>query len=118
MGKEMKFYTVESRRDYTEIFVNYVHDYIYAESEEDAIELYKARLIERGCDSEEVAEMEFRVSMSKRSKISLRDDKIYIYGVADFHIATIVWESAREDCTSHVIQVDETHCNVVISGAK
>ena len=47
MGKEMKYYTVESRRDYTEIFDNYAYDYIYAESEEEAIELYKAALIEK-----------------------------------------------------------------------
>lgn len=61
MGKEMKYYTVESRRDHTEIFDNYAYDYIYAESEEEAIELYKAVLIEKGCGPEEVGEMEFRV---------------------------------------------------------
>lgn len=118
MGKEMKYYTVESRRDYTEIFDNYVYDYIYAESVEDAIELYKAYLIEHGCEPEEVEQMEFRVNMSKSSKISMRDDSLYICGIADYNIITIVREAIRVDCTLHVIQVDETYCNVVVSGAK
>ena len=58
----MKKFMVESRRDYTEIFDNYVGDYIYAETEEEAIELYKAWLIENGCDPEEVEEYEYRVT--------------------------------------------------------
>lgn len=115
MGKEMKYYTVESRRDYTEIFDNYAYDYIYAESEEEAIELYKAALIEKGCGPEEVGEMEFRVSMIKSSKISLRDDSLYICGIAPYNITTIAREAAHEDCT---IEVDETCCNVVVSGSK
>ena len=118
MGKEMKYYTVESRRDYTKIFYNYAYDYIYAESEEDAIELYKANLIEHGCEPEEVEQMEFRVNMSKCSKISMRDDSLYIRGIADYNITTIAREASREDCTLHVIPVDETCCNVVVSGAK
>lgn len=118
MGKEMKYYTVESRRDYTEIFDNYAYDYIYAESEEDAIELYKAHLIEHGCEPEEVEQMEFRVCMSKSSKISMRDDSLYICEIADYNIATIVKEAAREGLCVHVIQVDETYHNVVVSGAK
>ena len=36
----MKKYMVESRKDYTEIFDNYVGDYIEAESSEEAMELY------------------------------------------------------------------------------
>ena len=111
----MKYYVVESRRDYTEIFDNYAYDYIYAESEEDAIELYKAHLIEHGCEPEEVEQMEFRVNMSKSSKISLRDDRIYIRGIAPYNITTIAREASSEDCT---IEVDETCCNVVVSGAK
>ena len=59
MGKEMKNYIVESRRDYTEIFDNYVGAYIYAENEDVAIEMYKAWLLENGCDYE-VEDMEFR----------------------------------------------------------
>ena len=118
MGKKMKYYTVESRRDYTEIFGNYAYDYIYAESEEDAIELYKAHMIEYGHEPEEVEQMEFRVNMRKRSKISMRDDSLYICGIADYNITTIVREATREDCTLHAIQVDETYCNVVVSGAK
>lgn len=118
MGKEMKHYTVESRRDYTEIFYNYAYDYIYAESEEDAIELYKAHLIEHGCEPEEVEQMEFRVNMSKSSKISMRDDSLYIREIADYNITTIAREASREDCRVHVIQVDETYYNVVVRGAK
>ena len=57
----MKRYVVESRRDYTEVFDNYVYDYIYAGNEDEAIELYKALLVEHGCEPEEVEQMEFRV---------------------------------------------------------
>lgn len=53
--------------------------------------------------------------MSKSSKISMRDDSIYICGIAPYNITTIAREAAREDCT---IQVDETCRNVVVSGAK
>lgn len=56
----MKRYVVESRRDYTEVFDNYVYDYIYAENEDAAIETYKTLLVENGCAVEEVEEMEFR----------------------------------------------------------
>lgn len=117
-GKGMKYYTVESRRDCTETFDNYAYDYIYAGNEDEAIELYKACLAEHGCTSEEVKEMEFRVSMVKRSKIYLRDDSIYIRQIADYNITTIAREAAREDCALHVMQVDETYCNVVVGGAK
>ena len=61
MGKEMKYYVVESRRDYAEIFDNYVYDYIYAENEVAAVEMYKSMLMAQGCDQEELEEMEFRV---------------------------------------------------------
>ena len=54
-------YIVESRRDYTEIFDNYVYGYICAANEDDALDFYKSCLIENGCDSKEVEEMEFRV---------------------------------------------------------
>lgn len=57
----MKKWNVESRRDYTEIFDNYVGDYIEAETEEEAVELYKAWLIENGCDPEEVDDYEYQV---------------------------------------------------------
>lgn len=55
----MKRYVVESRRDYTEVFDNYVYDYIYAENEDAAIETYKTLLVENGC-AVEVEKMEFR----------------------------------------------------------
>ena len=57
----MKKWNVESRRDYTEIFDNYVGDYIEAETEEEAVEIYKAWLIENGCDPEEVDDYEYQI---------------------------------------------------------
>lgn len=57
----MKKWNVESRRDYTENFDNYVCDYIEAETEEEAVELYKAWLIENGCDPEEVDDYEYQI---------------------------------------------------------
>lgn len=57
----MKKFNVESRRNYTEIFDNYAGDYISAETEEEAIELYKAWLVENGCDPEEVEGYEYQV---------------------------------------------------------
>lgn len=57
----MKKWNVESRRDYTEIFDNYVGDYIEAETEEEAVELYKTWLIENGCDPEEVDDYEYQI---------------------------------------------------------
>ena len=59
---KVKKFNVESRKDYTEIFDNYCGDYVVAETEEEAIELYKQRLIENGCESEEVEEYEYNVS--------------------------------------------------------
>ena len=57
----MKKWNVESRRDYTEIFDNYVGDYIEAETEEEAVEFYKDWLIENGCDPEEVDDYEYQI---------------------------------------------------------
>ena len=57
----MKKFNVESRRNYEEIFDNYVCDYIIAETEEEAIEMYKAWLVENGCDPEEVKRYEYQV---------------------------------------------------------
>ena len=57
----MKKWNVESRRDCTEIFDNYVGDYIEADTEEEAVELYKAWLIENGCDPEEVDDYEYQI---------------------------------------------------------
>lgn len=57
----MKKYIVESRKDYTEIYDNYLGDYIEADSEEEAIEYYKGWFVENGCDPEEVEDMEYRV---------------------------------------------------------
>ena len=56
----MKKWMVESRKYYTEIFDNYAGDYIEADNEEEAIELYKAWLIENGCDPEEIEEREYQ----------------------------------------------------------
>lgn len=57
----MKKYIVESRKDDTEIFDNYVGDYIESDSEEEAVKYYKEWLIENGCDPEEVEDMEYQV---------------------------------------------------------
>ena len=57
----MNRYTVESRRNYTENFYNYVGDFVYAETEEEAIELVKQYYIDNRYDPEEVEEMQFRV---------------------------------------------------------
>lgn len=57
----MKKYMVENRKDYEELFDNYVGDYIEAESEEEAIELAKAYFVENGCDPEEVESWEYQV---------------------------------------------------------
>ena len=56
----MKKWMVESRKNYTDIFDNYCDDYIEAESEEEAVELYKAWLIENGCYPEEIEEWEYQ----------------------------------------------------------
>lgn len=61
MPDDVKLYIVESRKDYSELFDNYVYDYVYAENEDAAIENYKTLLIENGCESEEVEAMVFRV---------------------------------------------------------
>lgn len=56
----MKKWMVESKKNYTDIFDNYCNDYIEAESEEEAVELYKAWLIENGCDPKEIEEWEYQ----------------------------------------------------------
>lgn len=62
----MKKFNVESRKNYEEIFDNYVCDYIMAETEEEAIEMYKAWLVENGCDPEEVEEYEYQAKEVER----------------------------------------------------
>lgn len=57
----MKKFIVESRRDYKEIYDNYYGDFIEAETEEEAIELYKAWLIENGCEPDEIEEWQYQV---------------------------------------------------------
>ena len=57
----MNRYTVESRRCHMENFANYVGDFVYAETEDEAIDLVKGYYITNGCDPEEVEKMEFRV---------------------------------------------------------
>lgn len=58
----MKQYMVESRKDCTEIFDNYLGDYIEAESSEEAVSFYKEWLVENGCDPEEVEDWEYRIT--------------------------------------------------------
>ena len=62
----MKKFNVESRRNCEEIFDNYVCDYIMAETEEEAIEMYKAFLVENGYDPEEVEGYEYQAKEVER----------------------------------------------------
>lgn len=57
----MKKYKVESRKNYTEDFDNWAGDYLEAESDEEAVELYKAWLVENGEDPDNVEEYEYKV---------------------------------------------------------
>ena len=57
----MKKYNVEMRKDYTEIFDNWVGDYTESENEEEAIEIAKQWLIDNGYDGD-VEELEYKVS--------------------------------------------------------
>lgn len=59
--KEMKKYNVEMRTDNTQDFDNWVGDYTVAETEEEAIELVKAWLIENGY-KEDVDDLEYQVT--------------------------------------------------------
>lgn len=59
MRDGVRRYMVESRTDYTGFFDTYMCAYVYAESEEDAIQLYKDWLMCNGCDPDEVEKMEF-----------------------------------------------------------
>ena len=61
LGDDVKRYIAESRRSSSDLFDNYIYDYIYAENENEAIETYKTLLLELGCVAEELEEMEFRV---------------------------------------------------------
>lgn len=57
----MKKYNVEMRKDYTEIFDNWVGDYIVAENEDEAIEIAKQWLLDNGYDGD-VEELEYKAS--------------------------------------------------------
>ena len=58
----MKQYKVESRKSCLDDFDNLIGDYIEAESSEEAMELYKAWLVENGCDPEEVECWGYRIT--------------------------------------------------------
>jgi hypothetical protein len=60
-SKTMKKYDVEMRTDNTQDFDNWVGDYTVAETEEEAIELVKAWLIENGY-KEDVDDLEYQVT--------------------------------------------------------
>lgn len=57
----MKRWNVESRRDNTEVFDNYVSDYIEAETQEEAVEFYKQWLVDNGCSLADIEEYEYTV---------------------------------------------------------
>lgn len=56
----MKKFIVESRRDCNEIYDNYYGDFIEAETEEEAIDLYISWLIENGCEPDEIEEWQYQ----------------------------------------------------------
>lgn len=56
----MKKFKVETRRDYTENFDNWIGDYIEAETAGEAIDFAKEWLIENGYGPEEVEEFEYQ----------------------------------------------------------
>lgn len=58
----MKRWNVETRRDYNEIFDNYIGDYITAETAEKAIEIAKNWFLENGMEPEEIEDLEYKVS--------------------------------------------------------
>lgn len=58
----MKKYNVEMRENCTDVFDNWIEDYVPAESKEEAIELAKSWLVENGMDPDDVGELEFQVS--------------------------------------------------------
>lgn len=58
----MKKFIVEYRIDSNEIYGDYYGDIIEAETEEEAIELYKACLIENGCEPDEIEEWQYQVT--------------------------------------------------------
>lgn len=58
----MKKYNVESRRNYTEDFDNWAGDYVEADNEDEAVELYKAWLVENGEVPDDVEEYEYQVN--------------------------------------------------------
>lgn len=58
----MKKFIVEYRIDSNEIYGDYYGDIIEAETEEEAIELYKAWLIENGCVPDEIDEWQYQVT--------------------------------------------------------
>lgn len=56
----MKKFIVESRRDYKETYKNYYGDVIEAETEEEAIEIYKSWLIENDYEPNEIEEWQYQ----------------------------------------------------------
>lgn len=57
----MNKYLVESRKDFTEIFDNYIFDYVQAHSECEAVAIYKQILLDMGADQEELDLYDYRV---------------------------------------------------------
>ena len=57
----LKKYLVESRKDDTELFDNYIHDYIDSDSIAHAVAEYKMILLDMGIPDEEMDLYEYRV---------------------------------------------------------
>ena len=57
----MKKYIVEFRENYTDIFDNWLEDYVEAENETEALELAKQWLIDNGYEGD-VNDLDYKVS--------------------------------------------------------
>lgn len=55
-------YLVESRKNFTEIFDNYIFDYVQAQSKSEAIAIYKQVLLDMGAEQDEIELYEYKVT--------------------------------------------------------
>lgn len=64
----MKNFNIEMREKYSDIFDNWIGDYIEADSDIIAIELAKQWLIDHGMDQDSVNELEYNVKPAYSAK--------------------------------------------------
>ena len=58
----LKKYLVESRKDYTEKFDNYIFDYVQANDEDEALAIYKHILLHMGAEQDEIETYEYKAT--------------------------------------------------------